>query len=157
MSGVVDLSEGGGAAVYPQVIWNEDRYVVVWYEDGGAPFALYAATVAEDGTVITPAHAITKPPLGSRSRYPVPLPLGDRLLVVYSDTRDDNDGYELYSVMVDAELNPLSPEKRVTNAPTDSVEPTATFGPDGNVAILFRDDRVGTVHTFFTQLGCVTQ
>ncbi|MCA9623117.1 MAG: hypothetical protein KC731_29060, partial [Myxococcales bacterium] len=69
---------------------------------------------------------------------------------------DPQGRHELYSRMVDQDLQPMGPELRITNALQDSVEPIATFGPDGNVAILFRDDRLGQPHVWFTRLGCVT-
>ena len=96
-------------------------------------------------------------PGAARSRYPSLLPLGDRALVVYSDDRDANSGYELYSRMFDRELSPIGSEMRLTNAPFDSVYPVTAFGPEGEVAILFRDDRQGGAHhVWFTRLGCVT-
>jgi len=42
----------------------------------------------------------------------------------------------------------------VTQAPGDSVYPMASFGPNGDVGILFRDDRIGGQHVFFTRLQC---
>ena len=53
------------------------------------------------------------------------------------------------------DLSPLTPEMRLTNAPDDSINPIAAFGPDGNVGVLFRDDREGEQAVFFTRLGCV--
>jgi hypothetical protein len=143
---------------YPQIVWNKDRYVIAWYDDKATPPAVWAASVAEDGTLLQPPTPVTSPPAGSRSRYPSLRPLGDRLLLVYSDTRDHNQGYELYSRMLTPDLGPLTPELRVTNAQGDSIWPIASFGPEGDVGILFRDDREGGVHNiYFTHLGCVAQ
>jgi hypothetical protein len=52
-------------------------------------------------------------------------------------------------------LDPLSQERRITFAKRDSIYPMAEFGPDGNVGILFRDDRDGEQHVWFTRLGCI--
>jgi hypothetical protein len=154
--GPIDLSPSGGEAVYPVVVWNEDRYVVAWFERALSPKAIYAAVVSEDAEILVPPTQITLPG-GFRSRYPSLLPLGDRLLVVYADDRDGNDGYELYTRMVSGGLAPLGAESRLTTAPGDSIWPIATFGPQGNVGILFRDDRLGGAHhVYFTRLGCVT-
>jgi hypothetical protein len=137
------------------VVWNKDRYVIVWYDKTAFPKAIWGATVGEDGTLLTPAKPLTSPG-NFRSRYPSVKPLGDRLLLVYSDDRDQNQGYEIYSRMVTPTLDPLTPELRVTNAPRDSVYPIAAFGPEGNVGILFRDDREnGNQNVYFTRLGCV--
>lgn len=149
------LADGSTDAVYPNVVWNKDRYVISWYDKTASPKAIYAAVVGEDGTVMVPPKAITNP--GSfRSRYPFLRALGDRLLVVYADDRDQNDGYELYSRMISNALEGIGPEQRLTNAKKDSVYPIAAFGPEGNVGILFRDDREGgDHHVWFTRLGCV--
>jgi Putative metal-binding motif len=155
-SEVVNISPTTGKAVYPQVVWNEDRYLVTWYERNTPPFAVYAATVDEDGLIITPAQRVSEPSDSvTIARSPTVLPLGDRALFVYAHNRDDPQGrHELYSRMVDAQLVPAGPELRLTNAPQDSVEPIATFGPDGNVAIFFRDDRLGAPHVWLTRLDC---
>jgi len=150
----ITLTNGSSDAVYPTVVWNQDRYVIAWYDKTANPKAIYGAVVSEDGAVLVSPKAISKP--GSfRSRYPSLKPLGDRVLLVWSDDRDQNDGYELYTVMLDQKLDFVANEQRVTFAKRDSIYPVATFGPDGNVGILFRDDREGEQHVFFTRLGCI--
>jgi hypothetical protein len=154
VSPIVELTDGLTEAVYPTVVWNENNFVISWFDRTASPAAIYAAVVAPDGSVVVGPRAISSPG-GARSRYPSVKPLGDRLLFVYSDDRDNNVGYELYARMVDANLNPLGGEQRITSAPGDSVYPKAAFGPEGDVGILFRDDRTGEQHTWFTRLGCL--
>jgi len=154
ITGVIEVTLGVDA-VYPDVIWNGDRYLVTWFVRTGNQKAVFGATFDEAGNPITPPTAISNPgPF--RSRYPTVLPLGDRSLFIYSDDRDGNDGYELYSRMVDQTLAPIGPEQRLTTAARDSIDPIATFGADGNVGILFRDDRDNAMHVWFDQLECVT-
>ncbi len=148
------VTDGTTDAVYPVVVFNKDRYVIAWYDTSANPKAIYAATFAEDGTPLAPAQAITSPGAFA-SRYPFLRALGDRILVVYSDDRDQNDGYEIYTRMILPDLSPLLGELRVTNAPRDSVHPFAAFGPNGDFGILFRDDRLaGVQNIFFTSLTC---
>ncbi|MBI4703304.1 MAG: hypothetical protein HY744_19480 [Deltaproteobacteria bacterium] len=155
LSEVVDLTDGSTQAVYPTTVWNHDRYVVAWFDRTASPKAVYGAVISEQGELLAPPTPLTQPG-ASRSRYPALMPLGDRLLIVYSDDRDANQGYELYARMVAADLSPLGPEHRLTNAPFDSIYPVPAFGPEGNVGILFRDDRDGGEHhVWFTRLGCV--
>ncbi|MGK4004269.1 putative metal-binding motif-containing protein [Sorangium sp. So ce1036] len=153
-SPVITLTTGDTDAVYPTVVWNGDRYVVAWFDKSASPKGIYGAAISEDGEVLTPPTPISDPgPF--RSRYPYLRPLGDRLLAIYSDDRDQNDGYELYAVMLNAELARISAEQRLTFAARDSIYPVAAFGPDGDVGILFRDDREGGEHhVFFTRLAC---
>ncbi|MBW2528943.1 MAG: hypothetical protein JRI23_32505, partial [Deltaproteobacteria bacterium] len=44
----------------------------------------------------------------------------------------------------------------LTNAAYDSTDPIAAFGPEGDLGILFRDDRDGGYHhVWFTRLSCI--
>jgi hypothetical protein len=158
VAGPKTVSKTGVDSVGPQVVWNEDRYVIAWYERTGSTPAVFAATVDEQGNVLTPRTAVSAPPAGKRSRYPQLLPLGDRLLFVYSDDRDANQGYELYSRMLSSSLMPITAETRLTKAAFHSIYPIPAFGPKGDVGILFEDDRSGGEHhVYFTRLGCVTK
>jgi hypothetical protein len=155
LSAPIQITDGSTDAVYPTVTFSRDRYVISWFDKTTNPKSVFAMTVSEDGQMLTPPTPITNPG-NFHSRYPFLKALGDRVLVVYSDDRDQNDGYEIYSHMVNAvDLTSLGPEQRITNAKRDSVDPVATFGPDGNVGILFRDDRDGEHHIYFTRLACV--
>ena len=148
----IQLTTGSIAGQSPNVVWNRDHYVVAWYDADGTKHAVYGAAIDEKGVVSVPARAITESP--KFSRYPTIRPLGDRLLLVWSDTKDGNKGYELYAKMLDTSLTSIDIERRVTNAVGDSVFPTAAFGPTGDVGIIFRDDRIGATHTWFTRLVC---
>ncbi|MSP25888.1 MAG: hypothetical protein EXR75_12160 [Myxococcales bacterium] len=155
-SGLILASPTTVEAVSPTVVWNDDRYVVSWHERSGNNRAVFATSFDEDGNVLTPPTQLTSPG-AARSRYSALTPLGDRLLLIWADDRDMNQGYELYSRMIGADLSALSIEMRLTNAPFDSIYPVPTFGADGQVGVLFRDDRSqGEHHVYFTQLGCVT-
>jgi len=83
------------------------------------------------------------------------LPYGDRLLLVWADDRDANGGYELYAKMLDRKLGTLTKEQRLTNAIGDSLDPITTFGPTGQVGVLFGDNRTGSPQAYFTHLNCV--
>jgi hypothetical protein len=151
-NGPLELTGGMAAGVFPGIVWNQTAYVVSWYSPD-PPHAIYGAVVAEDARPVVPAKQITKSPL--HSRYPTILPYGDRVLLVWSDDKDGNDGYEIYAKSLDARLEPLTEERRLTHAPGQSIEPIASFGPQGEVGILFRDDREGTPQVYFTRLSCL--
>jgi hypothetical protein len=153
LSPPVNVTDGTTEAVFPVVIWSTDRYVVAWYDESASPEGIYAATFGPDGTPIAPAQPITHPG-AFQSRYPALKSLGDRILMVYADDRDQNQGYELYTLTFNPDLTPATAETRVTYAPGDSVFPFITFGPGGDIGILFRDDREGEEDVFFTSLAC---
>lgn len=140
---------------YPNVVWNKQSYVVAWFDPDEYPYAIYGSVITETGQVKVAQKKLTSSP--KHSRYPALLPLGDRVMMVYSDDRDANTGYELYARMFDDELEPLSVETRVTNALGDSAYPVPSFGPKGDMGVLFRDDRQSGQHVYFTRLQCVGQ
>ncbi|MBK7396398.1 MAG: putative metal-binding motif-containing protein [Myxococcales bacterium] len=142
----------GKSGESPTIVWNGDRYVVAFFDKVGAPKTIYGAAYDEKGGVVVPLTQLTESP--KFSRYPTMLPLGDRLLLVWSDTKDGASGYELYSKMLDKKLVAIGGESRITSAPGESVGAGMAFGPKGDVGVLFRDDRLGTVQTYFTRLVC---
>jgi hypothetical protein len=106
----------------------------------------------ELGREVVPATVLTS---GSfHARTPALLPFGDRVLLVWADDRDGNDGYELYAKMLNRRLEALGPEQRLTTARGDSIDPIIAFGPGGDVGVLFNDNRAATTQTFFTRLVC---
>lgn len=148
------LSSGDTEAVYSTVVWNKDRYVIAWQEQKGEP-GIYAATVSEEGAVIVPRTMISDTPAGAFSRYPSLKAFGDRVLVVFSDTRNADD-YEIWSRMMNADLTPKEAPIRLTQSMGVSTYPVAAFGPDGDVGVLFMDARDGLQKTYFTRLACTT-
>jgi hypothetical protein len=138
------------------VEWNRDHYIVAWFDRSGPVKAIFGTTISADGTIIVPPTALTSPG-AFNSRYPHIKALGDRALLLYADDRDQNDGYELYARMFAPDLSPMGTEQRLTTAAYNSISPIAAFGPDGDLGVLFRDDRLGGEHhVYFTRLGCVS-
>jgi hypothetical protein len=152
LSEPTELAGSMTEGVFPNVVWNQTSYVVAWYNPS-PPHAIFAAVVGEDARPIVDSRPVTESP--RHSRYPALLPYGDRVLLVWSDDKDDNMGYELYAKSLDAELHPLTDEKRLTTAWGESIQPVAAFGPEGEVGILFRDDREKSPQVYFTRLSCV--
>ncbi len=146
------VSTASVGGVFPVVTWNNDRYVIAFYDPDSPLHAIWGMAFDEAGKATIPLKKLTDSP--RYTRYPSLLPLGDRMLLVFSDTKDGNRGYELYSKMLDRDLTPLGAERRVTNAIGDSVFPISTFGPTGDVGVLFRDNRLGNDHVWFTRLVC---
>ncbi len=153
-SGLIKLSTDSGTA--PSVVWNGDRYVVVYskWNYNNKPAvpgdSIWGASVDENGKVVTPEKRLTT---GAKHARAVDLlALGNRLLLVWADDKDGN--YELYSKMLNADLTQLSPRRRITNNPADTLDPIAAFGPSGDVGVLFDDNRSGSWQTYFTRLVC---
>jgi Tol biopolymer transport system component len=153
-SNQVELTGASISGVYPSIIWNRSAYVIAFYDSDSTRHAIYGAVRGEAAEEIVSTRPITSSP--RHSRYPTMLPYGDRFLLVWSDDKDNNSGYELYSKMLDNGLQSLTGEDRLTYARGQSITPTASFSPDGRVGILFRDDRDGSPQVYFTGMFCTT-
>ncbi|MDB4931311.1 MAG: hypothetical protein JWM10_3795 [Myxococcaceae bacterium] len=150
------VSPAGQSAVGAQVVWNRDRWVLAWFDDAESSpdHEVWAATRDAAGSAMAPPRRLTTDP--GFSRYPSLLPLGDRVLVAWADDRDGAQ-YSLWARVFDANLVPLSAESRVTRTamgPTASVYPSLVRGPEGDVGVLFRDQREGRIQAWFTRLRC---
>lgn len=137
---------------YPTLVWNDDRYVVAWADPDGVPHAIYAATFDEGAKILTPTTKVTDS--ARWSRFPALLPMGDRLEMLFSDTKDQNSGYELYVKQLSRTLGTIGDERRITRGVGDSIAPIAAFGPVGEAGVLFSDYRLDTPHVYFTRLAC---
>lgn len=140
------------SGAFPAIVWNKDRYVVAFYDPDSPTHAVWGSAFDEKGGVLVPLTKLTESP--RFSRYPTLRPLGDRVLLVWSDTKAGAGGYELFTKMLGANLEAKGAEQRITNATGDSIFPVSTFGPTGDIGVLFRDDRLGTLQTYFTRLVC---
>jgi hypothetical protein len=147
------LTDGTAKAWLQTVVANDDEYVVSWVEEGADGSAIVAAVLDQRGALVLEPRRVVDPGPGRFARYPTIRALGDRMLLVYSDDRA-GDGYELWARLLDAELRPIEDERRITTAPGTTAYPRTAFGPDGNLGVLFRDDRLGEHHVWFTRLGC---
>ena len=150
------VSPASQSAVGAQVVWNRDRWVLAWYDDddASADHEVWGATRDASGNPQVAARRLTVDP--GFSRYPSLLPLGDRVLVAWADDRDGAQ-YSLWARVFHADLTPLGAESRVTRTamgPTASVYPSLARGPEGDVGVLFRDQREGRIQAWFTRLQC---
>jgi hypothetical protein len=150
------VSPAGQSAVGAQVVWNRDRWMLAWFDDAedSPDHEVWAATRDASGNPQAAPQRLTHDP--GFSRYPALLPLGDRVLVAWADDRDDAQ-YSLWARVFRADLSPLSAESRVTRTamgPSASVYPLLARGPEGDVGVLFRDQREGRIQAWFTRLQC---
>jgi hypothetical protein len=143
----------GTDAVSPVIAFNRDRWVLAWHDaaEASVDHEIWGAVRSPSGASLVAPLRLSNDP--GFSRYPSLVALGDRVLLVWADDRS-RDGYDVWARMLDADLRPLSTEQRVTMAPRDSVYPLAERGPNGDVGILFRDQREGRWRVRFTRLSC---
>jgi hypothetical protein len=148
----VQLSPQGTPGRYPEIVWNQKNFVAAWTDPTTTRTSVWGAVVDGTGNTVVAAKQISDSPRFARD--PSLIPLGDRVIVVFADSRDQNGGFELYSRMLDDRLVPKGPSARLTTHVGDSTSPIAHFGPEGEIGVLFRDDREGAPQTYFTSLVC---
>jgi hypothetical protein len=154
MTQPVLISPNMASGVYPIIVYNQSKFIVAWHDPDSTLKTVYGAVRDELGDQLVAAKPLTQ--TTRHARLPALLPYGDRALLVWADDRDQNQGYELYAKTLDNKLDTLTPEKRLTNAVGDSIDPTLSFGPNGEVGVLFDDARTMTKQVYFTHLECVT-
>jgi hypothetical protein len=145
---------GAANAASSAIAWSGDRYVVVWDTLTSSPGAtIRGAAIALDGTVLVSARDVTSGAAFSRSE--AMLPLGDRLLLVWSEKTSSSVPYAIHSKMIGTDLSELTAARVVTTSPSDSLNPELSFGPTGVVGVAFEDRRTGAFQVYATHLDCV--
>ncbi len=148
----VDL--GGDDVQSTSLVHLAGRYLVAWEQNStstGYGPAIFGAVVDENGNVLRPAQPITSGATIARS-FSL-LSLGDRGLLVWADNHDGN--FELYSQILGANLQVLSPRMRLTFTPSDTFFPSASFGPNGDVGVIYQDWQTNFSQVYFLSMGCV--
>ena len=137
----------------PQLVRNGDDFVAVWTKK--APHRVFGAVLGPKGEIkVAPAEL--SPP-GGQNRAPYALPLGDRLVLVYS--RQSDTGYDLWSRALSSTLVAEGEPALLTSGPGDDIAQALTFGPSGDIGVFF-DGKIpspkGGLATaaFFTRLSC---
>jgi hypothetical protein len=137
------------------MVSNAGQFVVAWHvvQANSLPGTqIFGAVLSETGGVLVEAKALTEP--AQFARYHSLLPLGDRLLLLWSEWRTDK--YEIYSRELSPDLAPLGEERLITQSDLDAYAPLATFGPSGEIGILFTGQSPSSTQpqAYFTRLTC---
>jgi hypothetical protein len=136
----------------PVVAWVGDRFLVAWHTGtvGAWGSAIVGAELYEDGTFIFRGDLT----VGDRfARWKTLVSLGDRVVLVWSGAGDDGN-YDLWFSLLDASGNELQGRQRLTSTPQASVDPIATLGPDGDIAVLFDENALPALDAYFVRIGC---
>jgi len=148
---VVDL--GGTGVQATNLVALGDRFLVAWDQNtavAGYGPAIFGATVDQDGKVLRSVQPLTS---GAIARSFSLLSLGDRALLVWADNHDGN--FEIYAETLSQNMEVLTPRVRLSFSPSDSYFPVASFGPNGDVGVLYQDWQTNFPQVYFVSMGCV--
>jgi hypothetical protein len=131
------------------------RFLVAWEQSGGPMVphgpSILAAVVDESGNVIQPARPVTTGATIARS-FSL-LTLGDRALLFWADNQRGN--FEIYWQILGPNLEVLTPRTRLTSTSSDSFFPAPSFGPDGDIGVLYVNLQTNFQQVYFVSMGCV--
>lgn len=138
-------------AIGPRIVAVGNRFVVTWatYTEEPGP-EVWGVVLSERGEIIEGPRALTSGAQFARTQTTVSL--GDRFVLLWSDTLDGN--YELYATTLGPMFEELEPRTRLTFDAADTVGPQAALSEDGTLGVLFDDWRSGDRQVYFTALGC---
>jgi hypothetical protein len=139
------------------MVANAGRFVVAWHvvEDSALPGPqIWGSVLSETGELLVNPKPLTEP--AQYARYHSLLPLGDRLLLLWSEWRSDK--YEIYSRELSPELDALGRERLISGSSLEAYAPLAAFGPSGEIGVMFTGHGVESTQpqVFFTHLSCDT-
>ncbi len=107
--------------------------------------------VDENGNVIVPARPVTGGATIARS-FSL-LSLGDRVLLFWSDNQRGN--FEIYWQTLGPNLEVLTPRAQLTSTSSDSFFPAPSFGPNGDIGVLYVNLQTNFQQVYFVSMGCV--
>lgn len=137
------------------VVANAGRFVMAWHvvQPNSTPGTqIWGSVLGERGELLVSTKSLTEP--AEFARYHSLVPLGDRLILLWSEWREGR--YEIYARELTPDLDPLGPARPVTESAVEAYAPLAAFGPQGEIGVLFtgRQAPAGQPHVFFTSLSC---
>jgi hypothetical protein len=142
----------------PSVIYAGGRFVVAWHTGSEARnwgSAIHAASIDREGNVLA-NQPVTSGDVHAKWRTLVPR--GNRFLLIWSGA--DQSGtylldYQLFSATDLRALKVRAPLARGAFPGVHLVDPVATPGPNGSIAVLFDENQAGILRSYLTQIGCI--
>lgn len=134
---------------------NAGRFIVGWHvvqADSRPGPQIWGTVLSEQGEVLVAEKALTE--RSQFARYHSIVALGDRLILLWSEWRDE--GYAIYSRELTPDLDPIDEARLVTPANDEAYAPLAVFGPQGEIGVLFTGRPAGgsRPHVLFTSISC---
>jgi len=137
------VQDSTGAGYYGSAAMNRGgRFVTAWMDTRSGQSDIYCQPFRSDGSRIGGNILVNLDPPGSYHGYPsCAIDEQGRFVVAWEDTR--NDVYDVYLQWFDSTGTRLGGNDKVNDNPgiTDAYSPSCAFGPSGNLAVMFNDER----------------
>jgi len=134
---------------------NAGQFVVAWHtvQPNNSPGPqIWGSVIDEMGQEIVSAKPLTAG--ADFARYHSIVPLGDRLILLWSEWRDGR--YDIYARELTPDLVPIDEARLVSDGVIESYAPLAAFGPQGEIGVMFTGREAGAAvpQVYFTSLSC---
>lgn len=134
---------------------NAGRFIVAWHvvlNDSRPGSQIWGTVLSETGETLVGTRPLTEP--AEFARYHSLVPLGDRLILFWSEWRGNT--YAIYSRELGVNLDVIDDARLVTPPGEEAYAPLATFGPFGEIGVLFtgRPGNSGQPQVLFTSISC---
>jgi hypothetical protein len=134
---------------------NAGRFVVAWHvvlPNSRPGSQIWGTVLSETGETLVPTKPLTQP--AEFARYHSLVPLGDRLILFWSEWRGS--AYAIYSRELTPDLDVLDDARLVTPDGEEAYAPLAAFGPQGEIGVLYtgRPGNTGQPRVLFTSISC---
>lgn len=152
------VSPGAESPDGATIVANAGRFALAWHvvlPNLRPGPQIWGVVLSEEGEVIGAPKPLTE--TAQFARYPSLLALGDRLLLLWSEWR--NDRFEIYSRELTPDLDPAGDARLLTGSNHEAYAPLPAFGPQGEVGVMFTGRSVAAgrePQVFFTRLSCET-
>ncbi|HEU5058276.1 MAG TPA: hypothetical protein VFU21_17210, partial [Kofleriaceae bacterium] len=140
---------GDGAVVVSDAEWDQTgsavafdgtRYVVVWRDTRNVDADIFAARMAEDGTLEDPAGIAVTTAAGGQIAPDVASG-GGVSLVAWQDRRDPASGYDLMGAILAADGSVAVADIPICQAPDEQVNASVAWDPNSSLFIVAWSDR----------------
>ncbi len=134
---------------------NGGQFVVAWHvvQSNFSPGPqIWGSIISETGEELVSPKPLTA---GAEfARYHSIVPLGDRLILLWSEWRSGR--YDIYARELTPDLVPIDEARLISDGVIESYAPIAAFGPQGEIGVMFTGRDVGAAvpQVYFTSLSC---
>ncbi|HOT20013.1 MAG TPA: hypothetical protein PLX22_08695, partial [Spirochaetota bacterium] len=141
------ISDGNSIAWYPHIIFNEDRYLITWYDSKNSNFEIYLKIIGINGNIIIDSTRLSNST--TASRRPVIAWNGNDLGIVWEENINPNSTLNYLSIN---RLGQIIYESTITSISGVSAFTSIAYD-NYSYALVWSDMRNGNAEIYFTKIN----